>query len=130
MPQPTSGKVKYDPNDYAPFGQHADYAAQQGWEKTDSNGGAVTYRNKYHDAFNNVMVNGKPQGSIELVGNRNGLFDVQLNQGNGKVQKIMTGQPFNQVDNYFRNQKSVIQQRMNRVQNDPNTQVNGIAWNQ
>jgi hypothetical protein len=132
MPQPTSGdnKPKYNPNDYVPFGQHADYAFQQGWMPTDSNNGAVIYRNKYNNAFGNVITDGKPQGTIQLRGNRNGLFDVELDKGNGKVMKIMTSQPFSQVDNYFRNQNSVIQQRMNRVQNDPNTQVNGIAWNQ
>ncbi len=122
-------KPKYNPNDYAPFGQHADYAAQQGWQKVSSNGGAITYRNNYSPAFSGIMVDNKPVGNMELVGNKNGLFDVQINKGDGKVQKIMVGQPFSQVDTYFRNNKSIIQQRMNRVQADPNTQQ-GIVWNQ
>ncbi len=111
------GKPKYNPNDYTPFGQHADYAFQQGWQPAMSNGGATVYRNGYDPAFKGVMIDNKPTGHLEIVGNRNGLFDVRIADEGGKVhQLIMQSQPFSQVDNYLRNGKSIIQQRMNRIQ--------------
>ncbi len=132
---PTDGgkKPNYNPNDYVPFGENAQMAHEQGWMPITSNGGAVTYRNQYAPAFNGVMIDNKPTGHLEIVGNKNGLFDVRIANEDGKVHKvIMTGQPFSQVDDYFRNNKSIIQQRMNRVQQDQNNNqpYNGIAWAQ
>lgn len=131
---PEGGKRKYNPSDYVAFGDKADYAFQQGWQPSmQGDGGAIIYKNNYSPAFNGVLIGNKPIGRMELVGNKNGLFDVRIvNSENGKiVQPIMKGQPFNVVDDYFRNSESVIQQRMNRVQGNPETQqYNGLAWNQ
>ena len=129
-------KRKYDPSAYAPFGEQADYAFNQGWMPIQSAGGATIYRNRYQPAFKGVMINGKPTGELQVIGNHNGLFDVVIRDADGSVkQTIMKSQPFNQVDNYFRNDKSIIQQRMDRTHADPNIQqtaqpYNGIAWNQ
>ncbi len=111
------GKPKYNPNDYVPFGQQASYAAEQGWIPVTSNNGATVYKNGYDPAFQGVMIDGKPTGHLEIVGNKNGLFNVHIADQNGNVkQVIMASQPYAQVDNYLRNGKSIIQQRMNRIQ--------------
>ncbi len=126
-------KPKYNPVDYAPFGQHADLAFSQGWRPVVSNKGATVYKNNYAPAFNGVMIDNKPQGHLEIVGNKNGLFDVRIADNDGKIHKvIMQGQPYEQVDNYFRNDKSLIQQRVNNIQQaTPPQQYNGgIVWNQ
>lgn len=125
-------KLKYNPNDYAAFGDKADYAFQQGWQPVMQSGGATVYKNKYTPAFGKVMINNKPQGEVQIIGNKNGLFDVVIMKDDGNIQQtIMSGQPFNKVDDYFRSKQNVIQQRVDRAQTDPNTQrYNGIAWNQ
>lgn len=125
-------KLRYNPNDYAAFGEQADYAYDTGWLPEVQSGGATVYKNRYAPAFKPVMINGKPQGEMKIIGNKNGLFDVVIMKDDGNIQQtIMSGQPFNKVDDYFRNSKSVIQQRMDRAQADPNVQkYNGIAWNQ
>ncbi len=112
------GKPKYNPNDYTPFGAQADMAVQQGWIKDrPATGGAIIYKNNYDPAFSGVMIDGKPTGHLEIVGNKNGLFNVHIADQNGNVkQVIMASQPYAQVDNYLRNGKSIIQQRMNRIQ--------------
>ncbi len=111
------GKPKYNPSDYAPFGEQASYAAAQGWMPVTSSGGATVYKNNYDSAFNGVMIDGKPTGHLEIVGNKNGLFNVHIADEKGNVkQVIMASQPYAQVDNYLRNGKSIIQQRMNRIQ--------------
>ncbi len=112
-----SGKPKYNPTDYAPFGQQADAAFQQGWIPVNSNGGATVYKNGYDPAFNGVMIDGKPTGHLEIVGNKNGLFNVHIADEKGNIkQVIMASQPYSQVDQYLTNGKSIIQQRMNRIQ--------------
>jgi hypothetical protein len=128
-------KPKYNPNHYQPFGEQADYAFKQGFVPiSSSNDGAITYTNNYSPAFKNVMLNnGKPEGSIQAVGNRNGLFDVQIVDKDGKVEKlIMKGKPFSQVDKYFRGGDNVIQQRVDRINQAPTNQSQyaGIQWNQ
>lgn len=111
------GKKKYNQNDYAPFGTHSDYAYEQGWLPVVSSGGATTYKNRYAPAFSGVMINNKPQGELQIIGNKNGLFDVVvMNNKNGKVEHtIMKGQPYKAVDEYFRSNQNIINQRRNRL---------------
>lgn len=110
------GKKKYNPNEYTPFGQQADYAYNQGWLPIVTSNGATTYKNRYAGAFRPVMINNKPEGEIQIVGNKNGLFDVMIKNKKGETQfTIMKGQPFKAVDEYFRSNKNVIQQRADRI---------------
>lgn len=113
-----NGNSKYNQSDYTPFGNQADYAFQQGWLPVSTSNGATTYINKYNHAFNNnIPLDNGQKGSLQIVGNRNGLFDVIITDADGKPQQqIMKGQPFSQVDNYFRNASSVINQRVGRLQ--------------
>jgi hypothetical protein len=117
-------KRKTNPDLYSPFGNDAQLAYDEGWYpatgKTSS--GQVIYNSDY-DLLNNVMTPRKSNkgipaagGRVQLVGNGNGIFDVNVTDVDGQIFKTLAkGVPFNEANKFITKPSNIVQGRSNQI---------------
>jgi hypothetical protein len=117
-------KHKTNPDLYSPFGENAQLAYDEGWYpatgKTSS--GQVIYNSDY-DLLNNVMTPRKSNkgipsagGRVQLVGNGNGIFDVNVTDVDGQIFKTLAkGVPFTEANKFITKPSNVVQGRSNQI---------------
>jgi len=102
---------------YTPFGKQSALAMSQGWFPETDDKGVVTYKNKYTNAFNNVILpNKNERGHIALIGYPNQKFDIVIRDKNGNIEHtVYKGISPEDVQKYITNDQSVVAQRNNSV---------------
>ena len=113
----TKTKVVVTPNRYSAWGELGINAEKEGWYPSGWNNETTEYRNKYDNRFNQVVLPNNQRGYISVIGgNKNGVMDVVIKDGNGVVlNKLLQGVRPEQVDAYFRSKESTIQKRNDSI---------------
>jgi len=117
---------------YTPFGDMAETFKGQGWIPERWNDEVTEYKSGYGLLNSVELPSGKGYISIR-GGNTNGVFDILIKDAKGNVvQPILRGANVRQVNDYFTNYNaqnnyggqmgSVINQRANQIQANPNLQ--------
>lgn len=106
---------------YTPFGNFAETFKKQGWIPESWNNDFTEYKPQYGLLSSVEIPNQKDKGYISIKGGKNGVFDLNIKDGSGKVlNTIMKGVGANDINNYFTKTQgeyggSVVNQRVNQI---------------
>lgn len=122
-------KRPYNPQDYKPFGENNTIGQDAGWypaqKSTGPSTGQIRYKNNYGLMGDIVLGEGKGKGSLQLIGNTNGMFNLGIyDENDNEIKPIMHSQPYSEVNKYLTNNYGIVTQRANAVKNGTNKDRN------
>jgi hypothetical protein len=116
----TGGEVDqpiYRPELYTAWGDRGESAYKEGWMPVRSSNGTVTYKSRY-GLMNSVEIpNDKRKGSLMLTAHPNGMFDMNIEDADGKMfgEYIQKNATVDDIEKYFKQKDGVVDSRVQQI---------------